>query len=189
MAEPDIPARFESSDRVSPARFRAWRIADPSIVSITPRYPIAHRCRKANPSREGWATPGNQARFLLRIERRRAGRGPAVVVNTWDRISVERWIFTAAHEFGHLLLHPDENRRDATELPVQAEREADVFASEFLMPETAFATEWEETQQGTERRHLRGEIAFLEPQVEIPLAPGVIVESGEQQPPLPPVRH
>ena len=32
--------------------------------------------------------------------------GPAVVVNTWDRISVERWIFTAAHELGHLLLHP-----------------------------------------------------------------------------------
>ena len=30
--------------------------------------------------------------------------GPAVVVNTWDRISVERWIFTAAHELGHLLL-------------------------------------------------------------------------------------
>ena len=27
--------------------------------------------------------------------------GPAVVVNTWDRISVERWIFTATHELGH----------------------------------------------------------------------------------------
>ncbi len=37
--------------------------------------------------------------------------GPAVVVNTWDRISVERWIFTAAHELGHLLLHPAEYRR------------------------------------------------------------------------------
>ncbi len=29
--------------------------------------------------------------------------GPAVVVNAWERISVERWIFTAAHELGHLL--------------------------------------------------------------------------------------
>ena len=29
--------------------------------------------------------------------------GPAVVVNTWDRISVERWIFTAAHELGRVL--------------------------------------------------------------------------------------
>lgn len=72
--------------------------------------------------------------------------GPAVVVNTWDRISVERWIFTAAHELGHLLLHPSEYRRDATELPVCAEREADAFASEFLMPETAFLSEWDETR-------------------------------------------
>ena len=72
--------------------------------------------------------------------------GPAVVVNTWERISVERWIFTAAHELGHLLLHPAEYRRDATELPVQTEREADVFASHFLMPEAAFASEWDETR-------------------------------------------
>ena len=72
--------------------------------------------------------------------------GPAVVVNTWDRIAVERWIFTAAHELGHLLLHPSEYRRDATELPTQAEREADAFASKFLMPEAAFAVEWDGTR-------------------------------------------
>ena len=72
--------------------------------------------------------------------------GPAVVVNTWDRISVERWIFTAAHELGHVLLHPSEYQREATELPMQAEREADEFASEFLMPEAAFAAEWETTR-------------------------------------------
>ncbi len=71
--------------------------------------------------------------------------GPAVVVNTWDRISVERWIFTAAHELGHLLLHQDEYQRDATNLPTETEREADAFASEFLMPEKAFAAEWDET--------------------------------------------
>ena len=72
--------------------------------------------------------------------------GPAVVVNTWDRISVERWIFTAAHELGHLLLHPSEYQRDATELPAEAEREADAFASEFLMTEAAFETEWDATR-------------------------------------------
>ena len=72
-------------------------------------------------------------------------RGPAVVVNTWDRISVERWIFTAAHELGHLLLHQDEYQREATDLPTETEREADTFASEFLMPEKAFAAEWDET--------------------------------------------
>ena len=72
--------------------------------------------------------------------------GPAVVVNTWDRISVERWIFTAAHELGHLLLHPAEYRREATDLPEQTEREADTFASHFLMPEPVFAKEWDETR-------------------------------------------
>ena len=71
--------------------------------------------------------------------------GPAVVVNTWERISVERWIFTAAHELGHLLLHPHEYRREATDLPEEAEREADEFASEFLMPECAFAEAWDAT--------------------------------------------
>ena len=75
----------------------------------------------------------------------KADGGPAVVVNTWDRISVERWIFTAAHELGHRLLHPHEYQRQATELPERAEREADEFASEFLMPEQAFAAEWEAT--------------------------------------------
>ena len=72
--------------------------------------------------------------------------GPAVVVNTWDRISVERWIFTAAHELGHLLLHPAEYRRDATEMRSEPEQEADAFASEFLMPEAAFAIEWDATR-------------------------------------------
>ncbi len=72
--------------------------------------------------------------------------GPAVVVNTWERISVERWIFTAAHELGHLLLHQDEYQREATDLPTETEREADAFASEFLMPDTAFAAEWEGTR-------------------------------------------
>lgn len=72
--------------------------------------------------------------------------GPAVIVNTWDRISVERWIFTAAHELGHLLLHPTEYQRNATELPGQAERQADAFASEFLMPAAAFDVEWDATR-------------------------------------------
>jgi Zn-dependent peptidase ImmA (M78 family)/DNA-binding XRE family transcriptional regulator len=71
--------------------------------------------------------------------------GPAIVVNTWDRISVERWIFTGAHELGHLLLHPAEYQRDAADLPLLAERQADLFASHFLMPEAAFAKEWDET--------------------------------------------
>lgn len=71
--------------------------------------------------------------------------GPAVVVNTWERISVERWIFTAARELGHLLLHPDEYDTDRTEHSEAAEEEADAFADEFLMPESAFAHAWDAT--------------------------------------------
>lgn len=72
--------------------------------------------------------------------------GPAIVVNTWDRISVERWIFTAAHELGHLLLHPSEYVRAVRKPRQEAEQEADTFASEFLMPESAFAPEWRATR-------------------------------------------
>lgn len=67
--------------------------------------------------------------------------GPAVVVNTYERISVERWIFTAAHELGHLLLHLDAYDVQQTEERQGEELEADVFASHFLMPEAVFARE------------------------------------------------
>lgn len=77
--------------------------------------------------------------------------GPAVVVNTWERISVERWIFTAAHELGHLLLHSDQYDPEVggsvepaqVETEQGAEREADRFASEFLMPEATFGRVWD----------------------------------------------
>jgi len=71
--------------------------------------------------------------------------GPAVVVNTWERISVERWIFTAAHELGHLLLHLDAYDVEATVEQEREGREANVFASHFLMPQNVFAREWSET--------------------------------------------
>ncbi len=70
--------------------------------------------------------------------------GPAIIVNVWERISVERWIFSAAHELGHLLLHFDTyNVEESDEDPAQ-EDEANVFASYFLMPEEAFKSEWED---------------------------------------------
>lgn len=72
------------------------------------------------------------------------GGGPAVIVNTWDRISVERWLFSAAHELGHLLLHLDAYDVDQTEESLEQEQEADQFASHFLMPNDVFEQEWEE---------------------------------------------
>lgn len=70
-------------------------------------------------------------------------RGPAIVVNVWDRISVERWIFTAAHELGHLLLHLDAFKVDERTENATEEKEADVFASHFLMPAAVFEREWQ----------------------------------------------
>ncbi len=72
--------------------------------------------------------------------------GPAVVVNTWERISVERWIFTAAHELGHLVLHLSAYDVTETEEPTGEEREANEFAASFLMPDRVFWKEWEEAR-------------------------------------------
>ena len=71
--------------------------------------------------------------------------GPAIVVNVWERISVERWIFSAAHELGHLLLHLDAYNVEESSEDEEQEHEANVFAAYFLMPEEAFEKEWEDT--------------------------------------------
>lgn len=70
--------------------------------------------------------------------------GPAIIVNVWDRISVERWIFSAAHELGHLLLHLDAYDVEESNEDSDQEVEANIFASYFLMPEEAFESEWED---------------------------------------------
>lgn len=71
--------------------------------------------------------------------------GPAVVINTWDRLPVEHWIFSAAHELAHLLLHLQAYEvEEEFEEEIQ-EHEADVFASHFLMPDPVFRREWEYT--------------------------------------------
>ena len=70
--------------------------------------------------------------------------GPAVVVNVWERISVERRIFSAAHELGHLMLHPDAYDVTQVEENKNEEQEADRFAGNFLMPNEGFRKEWNE---------------------------------------------
>ena len=71
--------------------------------------------------------------------------GPAIVVNTWGRISVERWIFSAAHELGHLVLHLHAFDVLESSEDRQQEKEADIFASHFLMPDEVFRREWSDT--------------------------------------------
>ncbi|MET0795389.1 MAG: XRE family transcriptional regulator [Polyangiaceae bacterium] len=75
-----------------------------------------------------------------------ADGGPAVAINTWERISVERWIFTAAHELGHLLLHLGAYHVASIDEDETQEKEADVFASHFLIPESVFAKELAEAR-------------------------------------------
>jgi Zn-dependent peptidase ImmA (M78 family)/transcriptional regulator with XRE-family HTH domain len=67
---------------------------------------------------------------------------PAIVVNNFERISVERRIFTVAHELGHLHLHRDSYKAGESDEHEQEEREADLFASHFLMPDALFKKEW-----------------------------------------------
>ncbi|MCL6592831.1 MAG: XRE family transcriptional regulator [Alicyclobacillus sp.] len=72
-------------------------------------------------------------------------RGPAIVVNTWERISIERQIFSVAHELGHLLLHLQAYDVKMSDEAEREEREAGIFASYFLMPDESFRSEWDDT--------------------------------------------
>lgn len=69
--------------------------------------------------------------------------GPAVVVNCNPQINVERWIFSAAHELGHLVMHKSSFKADEKKEIEEEEAEANCFASHFLMPEVAFSSMWE----------------------------------------------
>lgn len=65
-----------------------------------------------------------------------------IVVNTWNKISVERRKYTVAHELGHLLLHPNSYEEQEKEENKEEEKQADIFASHFLMPQQSFVEEW-----------------------------------------------
>ncbi len=68
--------------------------------------------------------------------------GPAIVVNIWERVSVERRIFSAAHELGHLMLHLGAFDVRKIEEDGAEEAEANAFAGHFLMPDEGFRGEW-----------------------------------------------
>ena len=71
--------------------------------------------------------------------------GPAIMVNNRSDISIERQIFTVAHELGHLILHPKAYDPAQTDEPDREEKEADVFAGYFLMPDEAFKKKFNES--------------------------------------------
>ncbi len=75
-----------------------------------------------------------------------ADGGPAMMINTGKKISVERQIFSIAHELGHLILHKESYGKPSEKLNVEQEHEADQFAAAFLMPEVPFLAEWNENR-------------------------------------------
>ena len=75
-----------------------------------------------------------------------ADGGTAIAVNTDESIPIERQIFTAAHELGHLLLHSESYEADQAEEDAQQESEASMFASHFLMPDRGFEQVWSDSR-------------------------------------------
>jgi Zn-dependent peptidase ImmA (M78 family) len=72
--------------------------------------------------------------------------GPVVAVNTDEKISIERQIFTAAHELGHLILHKDSYNEETIEENPEEEKQANIFASHFIMTDKLFKSKLKETQ-------------------------------------------
>jgi len=71
--------------------------------------------------------------------------GPAIVVNNHEEISIERKIFTIAHELGHLLFHLDSYGvvQEYFEEDEGEESQANTFAGELLLPSAGLARYWE----------------------------------------------
>lgn len=74
----------------------------------------------------------------------RSYESPGVIVCDNDNVSAERKIFSAVHEMGHLILHRDEYNVREDHEDKDREKEADQFASHFLMPDDQFEEKWNE---------------------------------------------
>ena len=64
--------------------------------------------------------------------------GPVLFLNINPKLSVEHKRFSFSHELGHLLLHTGDYRNECDLEENSHEKEANIFASYFLMPEKAF---------------------------------------------------
>ena len=67
-----------------------------------------------------------------------------IIVFNNAEISTERVIFTTVHEFAHLLLHKSSFDEKLKSENQKEERQADEFASYFLMPKNLFLEKWNE---------------------------------------------
>jgi Zn-dependent peptidase ImmA (M78 family)/DNA-binding XRE family transcriptional regulator len=143
-ARPYLFADFIAPDGADRARAVAELVRDRLELSDDPIFDISGLLEDKVGIKVLWLEIASEGFFGMSVAE--DGSGPAIVVNSWDRISVERQIFTAAHELGHLLLHRDEFNPDEVAEGVDAEREADAFAARLLMPEPRFTKEWQEVR-------------------------------------------
>ncbi|NJD27652.1 MAG: ImmA/IrrE family metallo-endopeptidase [Chloroflexi bacterium] len=143
-ARPYLFAGFIAPDDANRARAVAELVRERLELGDDPIFDISGLLEDKVGSKVLWLEIASDGFFGMSVAE--DGSGPAIVVNSWDRISVERQIFTAAHELGHLLLHRDEFNPDEVAEDVDAEREADRFAAYLLMPEPRFTKEWQEVR-------------------------------------------
>lgn len=143
-ARPYLFADFIAPDGPHRARAAAELVRERLDLGDDPIFDISGLLEDKVGIKVLWLEIASEGFFGLSVAE--DGSGPAIVVNSWDRISVERQIFTAAHEMGHLLLHRDEFNPDEAAEGVDAEREADVFAAYLLVPEPRFTEEWQEAR-------------------------------------------
>lgn len=70
--------------------------------------------------------------------------GPAIIINTYNS-TVERQIFSVAHELGHILMHLGGFDEKINLVEEEEENQADKFAAHFLMPQDVFEKKWKES--------------------------------------------
>lgn len=124
---------------------RAAAAAVRAAFGLSAREPVHDLCGllEARGVKVKYVEVNNDAFLGLSVGR--GDGGPAIIVNTWDRLAVEHWIYSAAHELGHLVLHLDAYDVAEAGEDRQQEAEAEQFASHFLMPDAAFWDEWRDT--------------------------------------------
>lgn len=147
---PRFPFR---SPFISEAARRPGARSDPTAMAhaareaagLSPEEPVPGLCRRLDGNGIGVLLLRKERPTFFGLSLGPEQGGPAVAVNAWEGFPVERWIFTAAQQLGHLLLHPDEYGPEGTEASMASstESEADAFAGEFLMPEAGFVPAWD----------------------------------------------
>lgn len=121
------PAMQEKAKGGSPAAVAGWCREILAVADHKPIDDIFALLEKAGVKVFATQTaPANFFGFAVS----EADGGPAVVVNVSPSIPVARWIFSAAHELGHIVMHSDAKNNSQDK-----ELEANQFATHFLMPD------------------------------------------------------